>query len=220
MRKSTDSYKAIHNKYVTKGANLVLIFRSKKAQKQLAILNLTGLLFLLLNAPATAAGLDSYSMFSGVIRNDASQSYSTADTEEVGFVRGQYSTVSSLSSVMIAEAKKYIGTPYVFGSSNPEVGFDCSGFTLRLFEDIYDISLPHSASMQRALGESISPSEAIPGDLVVYSRKDGTNQYGHIGIYIGNDEIIHSGIGYPEGVSIRSINIGADWEYEFIRLKV
>ena len=79
---------------------------------------------------------------------------------------------------------QYVGTPYVFGGSNPR-GFDCSGLVLYVFAQ-FGISLRHSVPAQARAGIKISPKDAMPGDLVIY------NDHGHNGIYAGNGQMYHA----------------------------
>ncbi len=87
------------------------------------------------------------------------------------------------TGTIVAIAKKYLGTPYVFGGNTP-AGFDCSGFTQFVFAHV-GIALPHSSSAQGRM-TAIDPSAARAGDLVVM---DGG---GHVGIYLGDGTMIHS----------------------------
>ncbi|MFV0253584.1 MAG: C40 family peptidase [Beutenbergiaceae bacterium] len=77
---------------------------------------------------------------------------------------------------MVDIARRYIGTPYVYGGASPS-GFDCSGFTSYVFAQV-GISLPRTSSAQRYAGTVIPASEARPGDLIWAP--------GHVGIYTGN----------------------------------
>lgn len=77
-------------------------------------------------------------------------------------------------------AFRYVGTPYVWGGDTP-AGFDCSGFTWYVFQQV-GISIPRSSSGQRNAGTVVSASEARPGDLVWWP--------GHVGIYLGDGQHI------------------------------
>lgn len=87
-----------------------------------------------------------------------------------------------LGSSIVATARHYLGTPYRSGGSSP-AGFDCSGFTSYVYKQ-YGVNLPRTTSGQLAYGGRISKSELKPGDLVFFTR--------HVGIYIGNGNMIHS----------------------------
>jgi cell wall-associated NlpC family hydrolase len=79
---------------------------------------------------------------------------------------------------------QYLGTPYVWGGMSPS-GFDCSGFTSYVYAQA-GVSLPHHAASQFSYGTPVSQDELAPGDLVFF---DGL---GHVGIYIGAGQFIHS----------------------------
>jgi len=81
-------------------------------------------------------------------------------------------------------AMQYLGTPYVWGGSSPG-GFDCSGFVMYVYSQI-GVSLPHNAAAQYGYGAPVSRDQLEPGDLVFF---DGL---GHVGIYIGGGQFIHS----------------------------
>jgi cell wall-associated NlpC family hydrolase len=93
-----------------------------------------------------------------------------------------YSTISSDQVLQVAS--KYVGTPYVFGGSNPR-GFDCSGLILFVYAQ-FGVSLPHSVTAQARSGIIVAPEDAMPGDLVIY------NDHGHNGIYAGNGQMYHA----------------------------
>ena len=93
-----------------------------------------------------------------------------------------YSAISP--DQVLKVASKYVGTPYVFGGSNPR-GFDCSGLILFVYSQ-FGVALPHSVSGQARSGIIVSPDDALPGDLVIY------NDHGHSGIYAGNGQMYHA----------------------------
>ena len=90
----------------------------------------------------------------------------------------------------VEELKKYVGkTWYVFSGSTPS-GWDCSGLTTWFYRDL-GIELDHSASKQgKKAGIHVSTPKL--GDIVAFSHLSSTKYY-HVGIYIGNNKIIHAG---------------------------
>lgn len=80
-------------------------------------------------------------------------------------------------------ACKFIGNPYVAGGTSLTNGADCSGFVMSVYKN-FGISLPRSSYSQSTVGKGVSYSEAKPGDVIYYG--------GHVGIYIGNGQIVHA----------------------------
>ena len=80
-------------------------------------------------------------------------------------------------------ACKFIGNPYVAGGTSLTNGADCSGFVMSVYQ-AFGYSLPRSSDAQSAVGKGVSYSEAQPGDIIYYG--------GHVGIYIGNGQIVHA----------------------------
>ena len=87
-------------------------------------------------------------------------------------------------------ARTQLGTPYVWGASDPGDGFDCSGFTRWVLAQ-YGIETPHVASSQQQQFRSVEREDLAPGDLVFfnYGRK-AAGQADHVGLYIGNGMMI------------------------------
>jgi cell wall-associated NlpC family hydrolase len=117
----------------------------------------------------------------------------------------------------IAEAaKKYIGTPYVWGGeSMAEGGMDCSGFVYNALKDAgYDVDRV-TAQEYRNYGTTVSKSDMQPGDLIFFGKNGNAS---HIGIYLGNGQMIHSAGGSKntkdnpgKGVSIVGVNHRSDF---------
>lgn len=111
--------------------------------------------------------------------------YISADYVKIG-------TSNALADQIVATAKEYLGTPYVWGGTSPK-GFDCSGFVYYVYQQ-YGYQLQRRASLQYANnGVSVSKSQLQPGDLVFFS--DSVDPIGHVGMYIGNGYFIHASSG-------------------------
>ena len=85
---------------------------------------------------------------------------------------------------VVGIAMRYLGIQYVYGGSSPS-GFDCSGFTMYVYGQM-GVSLPHYTVAQYSMGVPVGQGDLQAGDLVFF---DGL---GHVGIYIGGGEFIHS----------------------------
>jgi cell wall-associated NlpC family hydrolase len=95
------------------------------------------------------------------------------------------------ADAIIATGMKYLGTPYVFGGSDPLKGFDCSGFTQYVFGQ-NGISLPHSAVMQSQMDTPVSKDQLRKGDLV-FLQGTYTAGVSHVAIYMGNNQVLQAG---------------------------
>lgn len=94
-------------------------------------------------------------------------------------------------------ALQFVGNPYVYGGSSLTNGTDCSGFTMSVYAH-FGISLPHSSGAQRSVGYDVGGlANAQPGDLVCYS--------GHVGLYIGNGQIVHASTA-KTGIKVSNAN--------------
>jgi cell wall-associated NlpC family hydrolase len=80
------------------------------------------------------------------------------------------------------------GAPYRNGGADPE-GFDCSGFTSYVFAQ-YGVSLPRAVQDQYRVGESVTPEDLSPGDIVFFTTTEPGPS--HVAIAIGGDEFVHA----------------------------
>lgn len=118
---------------------------------------------------------------------------------------------STKSSQLISAAKKYLGKPYKYGA-NGTSAFDCSSFTQRAFKDI-GISIPRSSVAQSNIGKKVSTSAMAVGDLAFFDT-DFDGKINHVGIYIGNNEMIHCGS--SRGVEITKIS-SSYWKQRIVK---
>ena len=114
-------------------------------------------------------------------------------------------------AALITEAEKYLGFPYVWGGSSPATSFDCSGFVSYVLtnsgvcntgrlgaQGLYNISTP------------VSASNVKPGDLVFFVGTYDTPGVSHVGIYVGNNMMIHCG----DPISYSNLN-SSYWQAHF-----
>ena len=96
-------------------------------------------------------------------------------------------------AAMIKEAEKYLGYPYVWGGSSPSTSFDCSGFVCWVINHSGWSVGRTSAQGLYNLCTPVSRSSARPGDLVFFKGTYKTNGVSHVGIYVGENRMIHCG---------------------------
>jgi cell wall-associated NlpC family hydrolase len=107
-------------------------------------------------------------------------------------------------------AKTLIGTPYHYASTDPNLGFDCSGFITYVFSH-FNIIVPRSSIDFTNVGRPVPSDSAKPGDLILFTGTDSTEKFvGHMGLVISNQnkqlEFIHSTSGKKYGVTITALN--------------
>ena len=96
---------------------------------------------------------------------------------------------------MIHEAEKYLGYPYVWGGSSPSESFDCSGFVSWVINNCgngWNIGRQTTDGLMGYCSR-VSPSEAKPGDLIFFQGTYDTAGASHVGIYVGDNMMIHCG---------------------------
>ena len=109
---------------------------------------------------------------------------------------------SSKRSKLVAESKKYLGTPYRYGGTTT-AGFDCSGYTGHVYKKAIGKTLPRSSRQQYSSAKKISKSSIQAGDLVFFSHSGGTIQ--HVGMALSKTQMISSETG---GVKYASFTSG------------
>ena len=97
-------------------------------------------------------------------------------------------TSLSTQSKLDAQYKLYKGVKYKYGGMDKN-GFDCSGYVNTVYRDAFKIQLPRTTKDIAKVGRKVSKSNLKIGDLVFFRP---TRRYRHVGIYMGNNEFMHS----------------------------
>ena len=100
---------------------------------------------------------------------------------------------------------------YVWGGSSPSTGFDCSGFVSYVFTNsgVYNMGRLTAQGIYNICAP-VSPSDAQPGDIIFFTGTYETTGVSHVGIYVGNGQMIHCG----DPIQYTSINT-AYWQSHF-----
>lgn len=131
--------------------------------------------------------------------------YNVSAGGKTGYIRGDYVSFTepdpsqapaagSIGEQIVAFAEQFLGTPYVWAGSSPS-GFDCSGFVSYVFKN-FGYTVNRTAASMYTNGVAVDKSELQIGDAVFFASS--SESIGHVGIYIGDGEFIHSssGCGY------------------------
>ncbi|MGC9977220.1 MAG: NlpC/P60 family protein [Syntrophales bacterium] len=133
-----------------------------------------------------------------VMNNDTAEIEKDSDSSSE--LLGKWDSPSE-RSLFIRVAKGFLGAPYRLGGSSVR-GLDCSAFVKKIYE-FFDVSLPRTAREQAHVGQRVSRDELKEGDLVFFNTR---RAYGHVGIYIGNNEFVHASAGRERRVRIDTLD--------------
>jgi len=179
------------------------------------------------------AGCGQLSQNNNVDRMKAQAARAKADTAETHhdtaptMVTSKYDTATNTINtgnttpaqlMQFAEMQK--GVPYLYGSSNPQAGFDCSGFITYVFNH-FNIQVPRSSMQFGGVGKTVPVSQAKRGDIILFTGTDSlSNSIGHMGLITANVNgaisFIHSTSGRQMGVTITPLD--AYYKSRFVRV--
>jgi hypothetical protein len=95
-----------------------------------------------------------------------------------------------LRSEIVRTAKSFLGIPYRWSGTSPSRGFDCSGFSMTVYQ-LNGLNLPRTSKAQWEAGTPIDRNQLLEGDLVFFATTD-SGEVSHVGIYLGDNNIIHA----------------------------
>ena len=119
---------------------------------------------------------------------------------------GQIATGNIHPEAVVAFAESLFGTPYLYASTDPKAGFDCSGFITYVFNH-FGIKVPRSSIDFTNVGKEVAVKDAKRGDIILFTGTDSTERFvGHMGIIVSNIngdlQFIHSSSGKAHGVTV------------------
>jgi len=108
-----------------------------------------------------------------------------------------------LRSEIVRTAKSFLDVPYRWGGASPVRGFDCSGFSMTVYQ-LNGLNMPRSSKAQWKVGMPIDRDQLSKGDLVFFATT-GSGEVSHVGIYLGENNIIHAP-GWGKKIRIDSLS--------------
>lgn len=129
----------------------------------------------------------------------SSSNSSSSTNSSTSSSTGSSTTGTGTGQDIVNYALKYVGTPYKYGGNSISSGIDCSGLVYVAYAK-YGYSVPRSSSALAKAGQSVSYSSAKAGDIICYN--------GHVGIYIGNDQMVHASTEGDSGIKISHTSWG------------
>jgi len=133
----------------------------------------------------------------------------TIEKKQLVLPAGDIDTKGVQPNQVVSFAKTLIGVPYLYGSTDPAKGFDCSGFITYVFKN-FGIVVPRSSIDFTNIGKEVSAAQAREGDLILFTGTDSLDKFvGHMGIVVSNTDtlrFIHSTSGKQHGVTITPLS--------------
>ena len=124
----------------------------------------------------------------------------------------------SLAENVLTHGLSLVGTKYRYGGSSVKTGFDCSGFVGYLFKEEVGMQLPRSTrEMINLDAPVVKRGELEPGDVIFFNNS-GRGRVSHAGIYLGDDQFIHSSSSRSGGVRIDSLDDNY-WKKSYLEAK-
>ncbi|VVN93832.1 C40 family peptidase [Pseudomonas fluorescens] len=153
-----------------------------------------------------------------VLLQEAIEQEAATDKELASFGNGKSYQLPVLADSILERGMSLIGTRYRFGGTS-EAGFDCSGFIGYLFREEAGMNLPRSTrEMINVDAPLVTRSDLKPGDLLFFATNGRRGRVSHAGIYLGDNQFIHSSSRRSGGVRIDSLG-DSYWSKTFIEAK-
>jgi peptidoglycan endopeptidase LytE len=128
------------------------------------------------------------------------QASADAEEQESADLLGKWESPNE-RQLLARVAMGFLGAPYRLGGSSVK-GLDCSAFVKKIYA-FFDINLPRTAREQARVGKRIPRNELEVGDLVFFNTR---RAFGHVGVYIGNNEFVHASSGRSRSVKVDTLD--------------
>lgn len=148
-----------------------------------------------------------------------SQQVEPADDDEItALIDDKPYEMPQLADSLLDLGRSLIGTRYRYGGTSVQSGFDCSGFVGYLFREEVGLELPRSTRELINLdAPKVARADLEPGDLILFNDR-GRGRVSHAGIYLGDDQFIHSSSSRSGGVRIDSLD-DSYWNRSYLQAK-
>jgi cell wall-associated NlpC family hydrolase len=147
---------------------------------------------------------------------DFQQAYSLPTTGITDLKTQTAITNALIKKKIVADSFDYLRTPYVWGGTNPGVGFDCSGFIYYMFST-HGVSMNRTSSAELfQMGTTVSRSKLQPGDLVFFSINT-PGVVDHVGIYVGGGQFISAT--RSAGIAVQTLDNNSYWTPRYLGAK-
>lgn len=118
------------------------------------------------------------------------ESYYLVGPDEYAAGKETKNRAVALRESIVKTARRYVGIRYKWGGESPQTGFDCSGFTMVVYQ-LNGLDLPRSSRLQWEAGRPVKRNQLSKGDLVFFATSGG-RRISHVGIYSGNGKFLHA----------------------------
>lgn len=141
-----------------------------------------------------------------------------SDEAAAAALNGKPYEMPQLADSLLDLGRSLIGTRYRYGGTSVQSGFDCSGFVGYLFREELGLQLPRSTrDLIKLDAPKVARADLEPGDLILFNDR-GRGRVSHAGIYIGDDQFIHSSSRRSGGVRIDSLD-DSYWNRSYLEAK-
>lgn len=146
------------------------------------------------------------------------QQVKPAEDEITALIDDKPYEMPQLADSLLELGRSLIGTRYRYGGTSVQSGFDCSGFVGYVFREEIGLELPRSTRELINLdAPKVARSDLEPGDLILFNDR-GRGRVSHAGIYLGDDQFIHSSSSRSGGVRIDSLD-DSYWNRSYLQAK-